>query len=70
MSQTMTTEAAGIAACRLFVGGQWEDAAVDQWGEVHNPSTGEVIARTPFCGAEDVDRVVRASADAFPDWSD
>ncbi|MCH7721642.1 MAG: CoA-acylating methylmalonate-semialdehyde dehydrogenase [Planctomycetes bacterium] len=70
MSQATTTETAGQTTCRLFAGGEWVDAGVDQWGEVHNPSTGEVIARVPLCEAEDVDRVVRAAADAFPEWSD
>ena len=70
MSETMTTEATGVATCRLFVGGQWVDAAAKRFGDVHTPSTGEVIARAPLCDAEDVDRVVRAAAKAFPEWAD
>ena len=40
------------------------------WEEVYNPSTGEVIARTPLVGAAEVDAVVRAAAEALPAWAD
>ena len=35
---------------------------------VHNPSTGEVIAGTPSCGASEVAAAVEAAAAAFPAW--
>ena len=35
-----------------------------------NPATGEVIATVPAGSAEDVDRAVRAAADAFAEWFD
>jgi malonate-semialdehyde dehydrogenase (acetylating)/methylmalonate-semialdehyde dehydrogenase len=37
---------------------------------VYNPSTGRVIARVPFCTAEDVDRAVQAAAVALPAWAE
>src|SRR5262249_14622119 len=39
-------------------------------GEVFNPSTGRVIARVPFASANDVDRAVRAAANALPAWAE
>src|SRR5207253_5070331 len=34
------------------------------------PSTGEVIAETPMCSAQQVDATVQAAAAAFPTWSE
>jgi malonate-semialdehyde dehydrogenase (acetylating)/methylmalonate-semialdehyde dehydrogenase len=59
---------ADTSTCRCLIGGEWVEARAERFGEVFNPSTGEVIARTPFCGAEDVDRAVQAALRAFPKW--
>lgn len=56
--------------CQCLIAGRWTEANTDRFGEVWNPSTGEVIARTPFCGGEDVDRAVQAAKQAFPRWRD
>ncbi|MHC4546869.1 MAG: aldehyde dehydrogenase family protein, partial [Planctomycetota bacterium] len=34
-----------------------------------NPSTGEVIARTPLSSKAEVNRAIEAAAEAFKDWS-
>ena len=55
--------------CSLFIGGNWtgaDDAATEP---VYNPSDGSVIARTPMCGASEVDAAVRAAREALADWS-
>ncbi len=54
----------------LLCGGHWERSASERWGDVYNPSTGERIARVPLCGAAEVDRVVKAAAEALPAWAD
>ncbi len=41
----------------------------DTFQEVHNPSTGEVIALTPMLNAAHVDTTVEAAAKAFQSWS-
>jgi malonate-semialdehyde dehydrogenase (acetylating)/methylmalonate-semialdehyde dehydrogenase len=50
-------------------GGRWLSSQTERWGEVFNPSTGEVAARVPFCTAAEVDTVVRAADAAFPAWA-
>ncbi len=35
---------------------------------VVNPATGEILAQTPVCGSEDVDKAVTAAAAALPAW--
>ena len=55
---------------RNFVGGEWvASKAVDSL-DVHNPATGEVIARTPLSNGEDLQRAVDAARKAFPLWRD
>ena len=53
-----------------FIGGRWTAATAAGHVDVYNPASGEVIARTPLSGAQDVDRAVRAAAEAFPAWSE
>lgn len=57
-----------IETCRLLIGGKWCDARTDRYGDVWNPSTGDVIARVPMCGPDDVDRAAKAALAAWPDW--
>lgn len=52
-----------------LLGGRWEAARIESCDSVYNPSTGEVIARVPLSGAEDVAAVVGAAAAALPAWS-
>jgi malonate-semialdehyde dehydrogenase (acetylating)/methylmalonate-semialdehyde dehydrogenase len=59
-----------VEACRLHIGGQWVEAKTDRTEPVYNPSDGSVIARTPFCGAEEVDRAVQAAKAALPGWAE
>lgn len=63
---------AGIEAPAVpaLCGGKWETPNAQRWGEVFNPSTGEVIARVPFCSSADVGRVVEAAVRALPGWAE
>ena len=59
-----------LAPCPNLVGGEWVRADHTSTTPVHNPSTGEVIAETPLCGASEVDAAVEAATAAFPSWSE
>jgi malonate-semialdehyde dehydrogenase (acetylating)/methylmalonate-semialdehyde dehydrogenase len=56
--------------CKCLIGGKWTEARTDRTGDIHNPSTGEVIARVPMCSAQDVDAAVQGALKAFPAWRD
>jgi malonate-semialdehyde dehydrogenase (acetylating)/methylmalonate-semialdehyde dehydrogenase len=56
--------------CPVFIGGEWRTLQDVPTTPVHNPSTGDVIAEAPLCGARQVDEAVQAAAAAFPDWSE
>lgn len=56
--------------CPGLIDGVWSVPAHVATTPVFNPSTGEVIAQTPMCGAAVVDDAVRAAEAAFTDWSE
>ena len=53
----------------ILIGDLWTEPQVSHFTAVHQPSSGEVIARTPMCGSMDVELAVVAGSDAYPDWS-
>jgi len=57
-----------LTPCPLFVGGEWLNVNSVAGSPVFNPSTGEIIAETPMCTAEQVNAAVDAAAAAFPEW--
>ncbi len=58
------------AVLQNFVGGRWIDSGAPEHFDVHNPATGERIARTPLSTAADLDAAVSAAKTAFPAWRD
>lgn len=67
---TATAVAPKVADVKLLIGGRWEASRADRWGEVFNPSTGQVIGRVPLCDAEEIDKAVQAAATALPEWKE
>jgi acyl-CoA reductase-like NAD-dependent aldehyde dehydrogenase len=59
----MTTST--VMTAEMLIGGHWVAAADGKTFETFNPATGELIARAPEAGPEDVDRAVRAARQAF-----
>jgi len=51
-----------------YINGEWIEPKVKDYFDVINPATGEVIAKTPLCGADAVDSAAKAASDAFPAW--
>ena len=56
---------------RLYIGGQWVEAASGRTFSTLNPATGEELAQVAEGDAEDIDRAVRAARAAFESgpWS-
>lgn len=49
----------------LFIDGAPQPARSGAWLDVFNPATGEIIARVPDAGGEDVGRAVESAREAF-----
>ena len=70
-SEAARAGAGGAAeVLRNFVGGRWVESTGREFHDVHNPATGEVIARAPLSTTADLDAAVRAAREAFPSWRD
>ncbi|HEX7068544.1 MAG TPA: gamma-aminobutyraldehyde dehydrogenase [Candidatus Limnocylindria bacterium] len=54
---------------KMFIAGDWADAASGESASVINPATEEEIAQVPKGDASDVDRAVAAARAAFDTWS-
>ncbi len=65
----MTEVMEQVRTYQQFIGGEFVDAAGGETLDVENPANGQVIARVPKSGAEDVDRAANAAARAFESWS-
>ena len=52
-----------------FIGGRQVKGASGRFGDVFNPATGEVQARTPFASTAEVRTAVDAALKAFPEWA-
>ncbi len=58
-----------VKVLKNYVSGEWIEPEGGSSLDVENPSTGEIIGKTPLSSAADVDRAVQAAAAAFPEWS-
>ncbi len=55
---------------RLFIAGEWQDAADGRTIAVHNPATGKEIGRVAHAGRADLDRALEAAQKGFEVWRD
>jgi malonate-semialdehyde dehydrogenase (acetylating)/methylmalonate-semialdehyde dehydrogenase len=62
--------AEGIDVVPTLAGGKWRQSRAERSGDVFNPSTGRVIARVPFCTAEETAAIVEAAHAALAAWSE
>lgn len=51
-----------------YVDGEWRRSGAEEFLNLVNPATAEVIAALPLSPATEVDAAVRAAANAFPEW--
>ena len=58
-----------VRIVRNYINGKWVAPKDVETLDVHNPSTGEVIAKTPLSTKQITDDAIEAAAKAFPKWS-
>merc|ERR1711872_747034 len=51
------------------VGGQWLESSTDQWIEVHNPATNQVVTRVPQSTHAEMEEAVESAKVAHRTWS-
>merc|ERR1719498_2248407 len=52
----------------MFIEGKKVESKATEFFDVHNPATGEVIARTPLCTAAEMEEAADSCAEAFKKW--
>jgi len=58
-----------IKRLKYFSDGKWIESKTNQYMDIYNPSTGEVIAQTPCCTAGEVEEVIQSAKKAYGSWS-
>ncbi len=52
-----------------FINGAFVESKAQKYTDAYDPSTGEVIAKTPCCTADEVNAAIDAAKEAFVTWS-
>ncbi|SIS49255.1 aldehyde dehydrogenase [Salimicrobium flavidum] len=53
---------------KMYINGEYIESDSNEWIEIENPATGEIISKTPKGTEEDVNRAVRAARAAQKGW--
>ena len=53
-----------------LIGGRFQESGSDEVDPIYDPATGETIAMLPYSTPDEINRAVRAAAEAFPAWAD
>lgn len=64
----MSTGKSSTQIVANYVGGRWQVPSVGKLQQVIDPSSQEVLAEVPLCGAQEVHAAVEAARKAFYDW--
>ena len=59
-----------IQKLKPFINGAYLESESANYMDIYDPSTGEVIARTPCCTNNEVELAIKSARDAYPGWSD
>ncbi len=54
---------------KLYIDGEWINSESQDFNEVYNPSTGEVIAKAPNATEKELKRAIQSAHKAYPQWS-
>ncbi|MDL5024663.1 methylmalonate-semialdehyde dehydrogenase [Bacillus velezensis] len=60
---------AEIRKMKNYINGEWVESKTDQYEDVVNPATKEVMCQVPISTREDVEYAVRSASEAFQSWS-
>ncbi len=57
-----------VPTIKLVIDGQFVESKTDQWRDVINPATQEVLAKVPFATADEINAAVASAKNAFKTW--
>lgn len=62
-----TTNVAPTA--KMFIDGKFVDSKTNEWIDLHDPATNELVTRVPKCTQDEMQAAVDSSKRAFKTWS-
>src|SRR5437870_673557 len=65
-----TLQERAMIAVPNLIAGRWEPSRSERTSPVHNPSTGQEIARVHLSSAAEVEAIVKAAHAALPAWAE
>lgn len=57
-----------LKTIKNYINGQWTEAENTGYIDIENPSTGEILGKTPLSTPAEVNRAIDAAAEAFKAW--
>ncbi|WP_342246740.1 CoA-acylating methylmalonate-semialdehyde dehydrogenase [Pseudomonas sp. OTU5201] len=57
-----------VPSVKLLINGEFVESKTQQWRDVVNPATQEVLARVPFATQDEMNAAVAAAQEAFKTW--
>jgi len=59
---------AGVRTAKLLIDGKFIESTTQEWRDIVNPATQDVVGRVPFATKAEVDAAVASAAKAFQTW--
>ena len=63
-----TSPKIALATAKLLINGQFVESETQQWQDIVNPATQDVVGRVPMATAQEVDAAIAAAQAAFATW--
>lgn len=54
---------------KLFINGEFVESDTNEWLDVHNPATNQVVSRVPLATKEELQTALDGAKAAYPSWS-
>ncbi|BBP61635.1 CoA-acylating methylmalonate-semialdehyde dehydrogenase [Pseudomonas sp. St316] len=68
MNVSLTPSDTTLQTVRLLIDGEWVESQSNEWHDIVNPATQQVLAKVPFATASEVDAAIAAAQRAFQTW--
>ncbi|QIN66506.1 Methylmalonate-semialdehyde dehydrogenase [acylating] (plasmid) [Caballeronia sp. SBC1] len=59
---------AGVRTAKLLIDGEFIESTTQEWRDIVNPATQDVVGRVPFATKAEVDAAIASAAKAFQTW--
>ncbi|MDT8907520.1 MULTISPECIES: CoA-acylating methylmalonate-semialdehyde dehydrogenase [Pseudomonas] len=68
MNVSLTPSDTTLQTVKLLIDGEWVESRSNEWHDIINPATQQVLAKVPFATATEVESAIAAAQRAFQTW--